>query len=412
MFSVLLANILLANWLGKDGLGTYAYVANWIGVLSIPVMFGLDRLVVREVAVYSSKKSWNLLRGFLRWSIAQPIINSIVIIIPAIIIIHFFVPDNEYQLRTTFYIALVLIPLGTLLTIKQATLRGLHKILTGQIFEMLIMPTLFILFFVFMYFCCRSVFAPPAIMSVNILTVIICFLLAIFAVKKYMPVEAMKTAPEYNLKLWCTAAVPFVFVSVMRVINMRTDILMLGHFKSMGDVGIYSVANRGSQFLTLFSMALNIILSPTIAKYHSEGNLHQLQPVFTKTVRAVSIFALKMFVIIIFLGQWYLRLNGTAFVVGKSALVILSFGAFFNVCMGLVGTTLNMTGNQKVTAVAVAISAVVNIILNWFFIPKWGIKGAATATMISMLIWNGILVYQVRKRLEIDTTLFGRPPGK
>jgi len=193
---------------------------------------------------------------------------------------------------------------------------------------------------------------------------------------------------------------------------MRTDVLMLGYFKNMGDVGIYTIAARGSQFLTLFSMALNIILSPTIAKYHSEGNLHQLQPVFTKTVRAVSIFALIMFVIIIFFGQWYLRLNGKEFMVGKTVLVILSFGTFFNVCMGLVGSTLNMTGNQKITAIAVAISAVINIILNALFIPKCGIEGAAAATMISTLVWNAILVYQVRKRLKLDTTLFGRPPGK
>jgi len=410
MFSVLGANILLARWLGKDGIGTYNYVANWIGVLSIPVMFGLDRLVVREVAVYSNKKNWGLLRGFLRWSIVQPVINSLIIIVPSIFIIHFFVPDNEYHLRATFFIGLALIPLGTLLTIKQATLRGLHKILTGQVFEMFVMPMLFILFFVLLYFFGRDIFSPASIMAANVLTVIICLLAVIFVVKKYIGGETKKAAPEYNLKLWCAAAFPFVFVSVMRVINMRTDVLMLGYFKNMGDVGIYTIAARGSQFLTLFSMALNIILSPTIAKYHSEGNLHQLQPVFTKTVRAVSIFALIMFVIIIFFGQWYLRLNGKEFMVGKPVLVILSFGTFFNVCMGLVGTTLNMTGNQKITAIAVAISAVINIILNALFIPKWGIEGAAAATMISTLVWNAILVYQVRKRLKLDTTLFGRPP--
>jgi len=260
MFSVLGANILLARWLGKDGIGTYNYVANWIGVLSIPVMFGLDRLVVREVAVYSNKKNWGLLRGFLRWSIVQPVINSLIIIVPSIFIIHFFVPDNEYHLRATFFIGLALIPLGTLLTIKQATLRGLHKILTGQVFEMFVMPMLFILFFVLLYFFGRDIFSPASIMAANVLTVIICLLAVIFVVKKYIGGETKKAAPEYNLKLWCAAAFPFVFVSVMRVINMRTDVLMLGYFKNMGDVGIYTIAARGSQFL---------IISFMLCKFHS-----------------------------------------------------------------------------------------------------------------------------------------------
>jgi len=43
------------------------------------------------------------------------------------------------------------------------------------------------------------------------------------------------------------------------------------------------------------------------------------------------------------------------------------------------------------------IAAVVNIGLNLVFVPIWGILGAAFATLVSYLVWNGLKIYYSRK---------------
>jgi O-antigen/teichoic acid export membrane protein len=60
-----------------------------------------------------------------------------------------------------------------------------------------------------------------------------------------------------------------------------------------------------------------------------------------------------------------------------------------------------MTGYQKYTFIGVAVSAILNIILNAALIPQWGAEGAAMATAISTVVWNILLVSFVQKKLNI-----------
>ena len=50
----------------------------------------------------------------------------------------------------------------------------------------------------------------------------------------------------------------------------------------------------------------------------------------------------------------------------------------------------------------VAISAILNVILNASFIPQWGATGAAMATAISTVVWNIFLVIFVKQKLKIN----------
>ena len=49
---------------------------------------------------------------------------------------------------------------------------------------------------------------------------------------------------------------------------------------------------------------------------------------------------------------------------------------------------MNMTGNQVVFTRLVAVAAVVNVVLCLLLIPRYGMEGAAAATLVSTLIWN------------------------
>ena len=70
-----------------------------------------------------------------------------------------------------------------------------------------------------------------------------------------------------------------------------------------------------------------------------------------------------------------------------------------NVFFGSVIYILDMTGKQNVSRNILLFTAVVNIVLNWYLIPIYGIKGAAIATAISILFWNIIGIIYVKKIL-------------
>ncbi|MCU4137989.1 MAG: Membrane protein involved in the export of O-antigen and teichoic acid [Thermodesulfobacteria bacterium] len=61
---------------------------------------------------------------------------------------------------------------------------------------------------------------------------------------------------------------------------------------------------------------------------------------------------------------------------------------------------------KRILPEAMTLAAGINIMLNFSLIPSLGPKGAAIATAISMITWNVILWWFVRKRLGINSLAF------
>jgi O-antigen/teichoic acid export membrane protein len=80
---------------------------------------------------------------------------------------------------------------------------------------------------------------------------------------------------------------------------------------------------------------------------------------------------------------------------------ILLVGRLINIVSGSVGYLMNMTGYQKEYNYIMIISAVINIVLNYFLIPIYGIEGAAMASAISMVLWNIASVVFVKIKMKI-----------
>jgi O-antigen/teichoic acid export membrane protein len=86
--------------------------------------------------------------------------------------------------------------------------------------------------------------------------------------------------------------------------------------------------------------------------------------------------------------------------------MILLVGQFVNSAAGSVGSLLNMTGHERETARGIAVSAVINLLLNFILVPFWGIIGAAVGTAAGLVTSNVLLWWAVRKRLGINSLAF------
>lgn len=87
-------------------------------------------------------------------------------------------------------------------------------------------------------------------------------------------------------------------------------------------------------------------------------------------------------------------------------LVILSTGLYLCSIATSVGFLLTMTNHEKDATWIVALSALLNVILNAILIPRYSINRAALATTISTLIMNVGAMILVFKRLKINPTIF------
>jgi O-antigen/teichoic acid export membrane protein len=132
--------ILLARILGPEGYGIYAYVFALVSVLAIPAQFGLPNLIVRETAKANVNKHWGLMLGVWRWATVMTGVFSAILVFIAAGMAWLFVDRFSDRQLETFLWGLTLVPLIALANLRGAALRGLHKVVLGQIPERVLRP--------------------------------------------------------------------------------------------------------------------------------------------------------------------------------------------------------------------------------------------------------------------------------
>ena len=96
-------------------------------------------------------------------------------------------------------------------------------------------------------------------------------------------------------------------------------------------------------------------------------------------------------------------LYGLEFLVGFEVLRWLIIGRLINAFSGSVGNLMQMSGQQNIYMYILVIGATINVVLNLFFIPVYGINGAAFASVASLTFWNVSMVYMVKKKFGFFT---------
>ena len=93
---------------------------------------------------------------------------------------------------------------------------------------------------------------------------------------------------------------------------------------------------------------------------------------------------------------------GPAFAQGQTCLLWLAIGQLSMTLCGPVMYVLNMTGFERIGNRILWSTALVNIALNVWIIPRHGIDGAAFTTALSLALWNGAAAWAVHKNLGLS----------
>ncbi|MHC4359170.1 MAG: oligosaccharide flippase family protein, partial [Planctomycetota bacterium] len=407
-FSYFSIAVFLARWLGVSEYGVYAYIMAWITLLVVPAVLGLDNLLIRNIAAYRVESMWGLMAGLLRWANRAALVASLGLALLAAIVSWALSPHINQRMLFAFWVVLPLLPLVTLTRLRQAAMQGLHRVVVGQLPELLILPMLFISLIGGAYLVVGESLTAPQAIGMNVVAAGVAFLIGTYLLYKALPPIAKKASPDYQTRVWLTSALPLLFVGVIGVFNYRIDTLMLGALKGAEPVGIYVVASRGAELIVFIMSALIPALAPTIAGLYAGGEIDRLQKVTTICTRVTFFFSLPIAVGMIAFGYWFLVLFGSEFTQGQRGLAILGVGQLSHLVMGPVAWLLVMTSHERVAAIGIGISAVLNVILNAILIPPWGLEGAATATTTSTILWSILMAIWVHRTIGIHSTVFGR----
>jgi len=176
---------------------------------------------------------------------------------------------------------------------------------------------------------------------------------------------------------------PLILSSLAIMVYMRIDQIMLGQMLGDEAVGIYSAAVRISEVWYFIPMAITASVFPSIiaAKKKSESLYYErLQKLFN----VMAMLALAVAIPMTFLSDWVVTLLfGTVYHQAGSVLAVHIWAGIF-VFLGVAsGNWFLIEGLQRYAFYRTLLGAAVNVGLNVILIPKFGVIGAAWATVVS-----------------------------
>lgn len=403
----LIVSILLARWLGPANYGIYELAISITAVIAIPVQLGLPRLMVREIAQYHANQEWGLLKGMTltaNFLVVALVVAAIAIAAPLLWLAGS--EDNTTKIRTISW-SLVLLPLVALSSLRLATLRGLKRVIYGQLPEKLIQPILLIALLAIGY--STTGLEAPAAMALTCVAAGVAFLVGTGLLMRTMPSEVQSAQSVYDRKKWLSSLIPFSLISVVSMLGGRTNILLLGIFAvPEREIGFFRVATGVSAFVAIGLTAVNVALAPHVASLHSRGETKRLQRIISKCSLVTIGMAMPIAIVFLLAGNVILTVvYGREYGAAYSLLAILCLGQLVSVSAGSVTLVLNMTGHENDVLRISIYTIALNLMLNIILINLFGAVGAAVAAASSLALSNIALNICARKTLGIETSIIG-----
>lgn len=413
MLAAYASRILLARLLGAATYGLVAYSLSWASLCGILFTAGVPVAALRAVNQYNHPSAGAPIRTITVRSYVTVITISLAAAATLYIVQSQSLGVVSKPLLSIATAAGILFAIPEALTRLQTQLwRSLRHIGLAYIFPRIVKPTLLVAAAA-LY---TTAYVDRTDTSLFLLLGIALTLVALvqggplITHLRRLPTEIGLPEPP-NWRQLLSTAIPLLIASGSAIAMTRVDMIILGNMVDSDTVGIYNAASLTAGAIEVYLFAVSAIATPTIASMYTDKSIsrEQLATYLSDTSRWIFWPALMTFIIFILTGEGLLTLFGARFVEGYPLLLILGVGQLVQAATGLTGATLNMTGQERITALVYSTAAILNAVLNYLMISRWGAIGAAVATSLSLALANIALERLCRRRVRLSPAVYKSP---
>lgn len=203
------------------------------------------------------------------------------------------------------------------------------------------------------------------------------------------------------VEFWKFAS-PRALASLFGITVYWLDTLLLGALRNTAEAAIYTAASR-YLYLGFFALgAIQLIIGPMISGFLSEGSVDRAKVVYQTATHWLVMAAWPVYVTLAVFAPFLLQIFKPAYVTGQHALVILSVAMMFSTLSGPVQVVLLMSGRSMWTLFNSMVGLGINLGLNLWLIPKYGMEGAALAWSASIFFNNLAGIIEVKGLLKLS----------
>ena len=365
------ASVIISRILGPEGRGQFATAA-CLG--AIGVQFG--NLGLPAANTYFVSRDRRQLSAAVGNSLLVSFVLGGVGALAALLVFTFF-PQLAPVQGGLLWLGLLSVPLGLCLLLMQNLLLAIQEVrafnqqeLAHKILALVLMLCLVPLGWV----------SPPSVVAVGLITSIIVAAYALAIVvrrlagqRPRLSMSQLRNGLHYGLRAyWATL---FAFLVI------RSDLLMVHTLGGPRQSGLYSIAATCADFLLILPIVVGSLLFPRLSQLTD----HRVQwRLTTQTLWALTpIMLLGLSVCFLAADALIQFAYGRAFVPATIAVLWLLPGVLAMSVNTILMNCFAAQGMPPVTVYSPALALTVNVLLNLWLIPDYGIRGAAISSSIS-----------------------------
>lgn len=208
--------------------------------------------------------------------------------------------------------------------------------------------------------------------------------------------------PTFSLKqgkALIVTAIPFALAAIFVKVYSYVDTLLLGKMIGESAVGIYSIAYKFTYAFQFLPLAFVAVLYPSFSQ-QIENDRAQLARGFDQAMRYMILLAAPISFGLFAIAPELVSLAGEGFSESATVLRLLVFVLIPIFLDFPIGSLLNAANRQVTKTVIMGVTMVVNIALNVWWIPLFGVVGAALSALVSFWILFLIGLYFVPQMIS------------
>ena len=410
-----LYRIIIARYFGAEVYGLFSLAIVIIGWFVTFAALGFNEGIVRYVSFYRGKKEVNKIRYLFKFSSRILLISTSIIVLISFFSAEYISVNIFHNSDLTIFLKIfsVMIPFWIFALYFASIMRAFEKIKQQAFIESLIqnLAKLFgLIALIFLGFKVNSIIFS------FFLGIFLMFLSTYFYCKYKIPQIFIRSKIDPKIKKdvsknFVTYSWPVMFFGIISGIFYWVDSFTIGFFKSATEVGFYNAAIPIALLIGFAPELFMHLFLPLITREFSQKNMKLIKEISKQIGKWIFMFNLPLFLLMMFFpGAIINILFGPEYLVAENALRFLLVGAFVSSLFVISHNLISMAGKSKIIFYNILIATSINIFLNILLVPKptifgidnsLGINGAAMATMISVIIFNLLFLFQAKHYLSI-----------
>ena len=381
------ATAFLSRFLGTNLYGEYSITLSYVGFVAIFADLGLSSLLVREVAAGRANHEYFKhifgLRAF----------SAFAVLLLGVILVFFFPYNNLVKL------GVIIASLGTFLSLLSSVIWSyfqgkveFQNVVYSQIANSVAVVVLTI---AGVYLKLPMIFFVVVFLLGNLVSFSVSLDLA--KIKIFFMSVSRKVYADIIKESWS-----FGVGAIITVAYFKIDSIILSLFynpASTPDVGIYAIAYKIFEVIVVFGGTFTAAMYPYFSKKISDKD-------FSASFRKFFLYTLVISVLgglflLVFSKPLVLLLGGGSYINASNSLIILSAAAVATILAGFFLNIAVSVGKQVLVAKYALAALVINVILNFIFIPRYSYIAASWITVITqlfILITNAYVAYRFVKK--------------